>query len=85
MLYGLVVSVPIGAPLAKNATAVTDPSASLAVADTVMAVPAATDVPPAGVVRLTEGGLFGGGVTVIAIAAEVVVAPWLSVAVAVSE
>ena len=84
MLYGLVVAVPIGVAPAKKATDATDPFESLAVADTVIAAPEANEAPLAGAERLTVGGVLG-EVTVIPTAAEVVVAPWLSVATAVSE
>ena len=60
------------------------PSESLAFAETVIAAPEANDAPLAGAVKLTVGGLLG-AVTVIVTAADVVVAPRLSVATAVSE
>src|SRR5580765_8366069 len=60
MLYGLVVSVPIGVAPAKNCTWLTVPSESLALADTVMAAPAANDAPLAGAVKLTVGGVLAG-------------------------
>ena len=85
MLYGLLVSVPIGELLAKNATEAIDPSASLALAETVIAVPCGDEAPLAGAVRLTVGATFDGAVTVIGTAVDVVGAPWLSVATAVSE
>jgi hypothetical protein len=84
MLNGLVESLPIGVAPAKNATDATVPSESLAFADTVIAVPEANEAPLAGDVRLTVGALLG-AVTVIPTAADVVVAPRLSVATAVSE
>ena len=76
----VVASVPIGVAPAKNCTWLTVPSVSLALADTVIAAPAANDAPLAGAVRLTVGGLF----TVMVTDADVVVAPRLSVATAVS-
>src|SRR5579862_2219446 len=80
MLYGLVVLVPIDVAPAKNCTWLTVPSESLAVADTVIGEPGANVAPLAGAVRLTVGALF----TVIVTGADVVVAPRLSVATAVS-
>ena len=83
MPYGLVASVPIGVLPAKNETDATEPSESLAVADTAIAAPATKDAPLAGALTLTEGALLATIVT--ATDAEVVVAPRLSVATAVSE
>ena len=51
---------PIGEPFAKNATALTVPSESLAFAETVTAAPVTDEEPPAGDVRFTAGGAFEG-------------------------
>ncbi len=56
---------------------------SAAVAETVTALPAVKLAPAAGLVRLTVGGVLVALVTVMLTAAEVVVAPALSVATAV--
>lgn len=82
-VYGDVVSAaPIGVVPSKNCTFATEPgAASLAVAVIAMFAPTAKVAPFAGVVMLTVGGALFATVTVTA--AEVVVAPWLSVALAV--
>src|SRR5579862_9870591 len=83
MLYGLVESMPIDVAPSKNWTWVTVPSESAAFADTVMATPDANEAPLDGDVMLTVGGVFV-VVTVTVTAVDVVVAPRLSVATAVS-
>lgn len=83
MEYGEVVSVPIEVPLAKNWTCAIVPSASAAVAVTVVAVPTAVEPPLAGVVTETVGEAF---VATVTLTLELVA--WLpaeSVASAVSE
>ena len=54
------VSWPIGAPLAKNATLATGASVSLAVAATVKVAGATALAPSVGLVRPTDGGVLAG-------------------------
>jgi hypothetical protein len=83
-LKGLVASSPFVAPW-KNSTLVTVPGdVSVALALIVILVPAANVAPEAGAVRLTDGGVLEDD-TVIDLAADVVLALWLSVAIAVME
>ena len=84
-LYGLVVSEPIGVVPAKKSTFVIVPSASLAEAETVTDAGAVKLAPLAGAVSEAVGAWFDGGLTVTVRAADVVVAPSLSVATAVME
>ena len=46
-------------PFTKNSTSATVPSESVAVADNATDAPTDTDEPPAGAVRVTDGGTFG--------------------------
>jgi len=82
-LYGAVVSVPTRLLPLKKSTFATVPSLSAAVAFTVTLAGAVKVAPLAGLVMLTVGGTFGGPLTVIVTAVEVVIAPPLSVALAV--
>ena len=59
------------------------PSASVAVADTEMLAGAPKIALLGGLLRLTAGGTLGGGLTITAIAVDVVIAPELSVDLAV--
>ena len=70
------------APFAKNATDATVPSLSLAVAVTAIVAGDVNVAPSAGLVIETDGGTFAA--TVTCTARDVVVAPSLSVATAVS-
>ena len=67
-------SVTINPPFTKNETELTVPSLSLAFAASVNVVPAGIEVPLAGAVSATVGGLLG-SVMLTATAADVVVAP----------
>ena len=72
------------APL-KNSTLLTEPFASLALAAIVTEAGAVKVAPLVGEVRLTTGGVLPPVVVAVMVTAEeVVVAPWLSVATAVS-
>ena len=77
-------SEPISVVPAKKSTLATVPSVSLADADTVIDAGAVKVAPLAGAVNEAVGAWFG-AVTVMVRAADVVVAPALSVATAVSE
>src|SRR6185503_2613973 len=63
MPNGATVEVPIGAPLAKNATLETEPSLSAAFAEIEIAAGSLNAAPAEGAVIETVGGVFGGGVT----------------------
>src|SRR2546426_1019390 len=83
---GAVVASPSLVPPWKNSTLATLPSTSVAVAEIGMFAGAVNVAPLAGLVMLTAGGLFDRpGLTVMLTAADVVVAPRLSVALAVRE
>ena len=58
-MYGLVASVPISTPFAKNATCWTPPSLSPAVASIVTVAGDGNVAPSAGLVIDTVGGVFG--------------------------
>ncbi len=68
----------------RNSTIVTVPSLSAAFPVRVMLAGAGKVAPSAGPVSWTVGGTFGAGLTVMDTAADVVVAPLLSVARALS-
>src|SRR5579862_7109859 len=82
-LYGLVESVATVVPLTCSATDTTEPSLSLAVAETGTTMPVTAVAPLAGAVIPTLGGLFG-RTTLTVIGAEVVSAAKSSPAIAVS-
>src|SRR5882672_5622763 len=80
MLNGAAVAVPTSVVPSKKSTLATLPSASPAVAFTVMLAGAVKTVLLAGLVIVTVGGVS----TLILTAAEVALTPWLSVALAVN-
>ena len=79
-LYGAVVLAPSKIPLSKNSTLVIVPSLSAASAVRVRFAGEVKTLLFAGAVMLTVGGVL----TVMVIGAVIAVAPWLSVALAVS-
>src|SRR5258705_9420691 len=85
MLYGLVVSEPIGVVPAKKSTFAIVPLVSLAEAETVTDAGAVKLAPSAGAVSETVGAWVAGAVTLTVRAPDVVVSPLSSRATALSE
>ena len=83
-LYGDVVSVPNSVLPLNNSTLLMVPSLSVAVASMAIFAGAVKVAPLAGLVMLTVGDRLADGLTVMLIGLEVVAAPELSVALAVS-